>query len=184
VLRARRPCWLRKTAEPVVSREQSPKPSGSSRSQQRQTRPEGYRRFRPGTRRPLLRSSQCRPAQGGSGRSPASSLSPERLPLDYWGETEYDPQEAQRPSAKDPAKRSVSGPLTLAVAAEKGGIDDPRVKGAKPPAWFSSATPVLFPTKVCARRKAAWILRSTRLNWLLNREQLAGFLQNPNSPFA
>jgi hypothetical protein len=42
---------------------------------------------------------------------------------DYWGETEYNPT-AQPQAVKDPQKDHL-GPLTLAVALERGGIQDP-----------------------------------------------------------
>ena len=90
---------------------------------------------------------------------------------EFWGETENDSKDAQ-PPVNDPAKDH-KGPLTLAVALEKGGVDDPRVK-------VETSRMILvgnasFISNDGLRQSAVGLdFAINALNWLINREQLAG----------
>ena len=92
-------------------------------------------------------------------------------PAEFWGETDNDPKDTQQP-VNDPAKDH-KGPLTLAVALEKGGVDDPRVK-------VETSRMVLignaaFVSNDGLRQSAVGLdFAINALNWLINREQLAG----------
>lgn len=90
---------------------------------------------------------------------------------DYWGETEFSPT-AQPQAVKDPQKDHM-GPLSLAVALERGGIQDPRVKVET--GRMVLAGNAAFLTNDGLRVSEAgldFVVNS--LNWLINREQLAG----------
>ncbi|MEK0444761.1 MAG: hypothetical protein RLZZ399_82 [Verrucomicrobiota bacterium] len=97
-------------------------------------------------------------------------------PAEFWGETEYVPRDP-RPAVKEAGKDHL-GPLTLAVAAEKGGLDDPRVK-------VETARLVLvgnsaFVSNEGLRASEAGIdFAVNALNWLINREQLVGIAPKP-----
>lgn len=97
-------------------------------------------------------------------------------PTEFWGETEYVPRDP-RPAVKEAGKDHL-GPLTLAVAAEKGGLDDPRVK-------VETARMVLvgnaaFVSNEGLRASEAGIdFAVNALNWLINREQLVGIAPKP-----
>jgi ABC-type uncharacterized transport system involved in gliding motility auxiliary subunit len=92
-------------------------------------------------------------------------------PAEFWGETDNDPKDTAQP-VNDPAKDHM-GPLTLAVALEKGGVDDPRVK-------VETSRMVLignaaFISNDGLRQSAVGLdFAINALNWLINREQLAG----------
>ncbi len=92
-------------------------------------------------------------------------------PAEFWGETDNDPKDTAQP-VNDPAKDH-KGPLTLAVALEKGGVDDPRVK-------VETSRMVLignaaFISNDGLRQSAVGLdFAINALNWLINREQLAG----------
>ena len=92
-------------------------------------------------------------------------------PAEFWGETENDSKDTQQP-VNDPGKDH-KGPLTLAVALEKGGVDDPRVK-------VETSRMVLignaaFISNDGLRQSAVGLdFAINALNWLINREQLAG----------
>jgi hypothetical protein len=92
-------------------------------------------------------------------------------PAEFWGEIENDPKDTQQP-VNDPGKDH-QGPLTLAVAVEKGGVDDPRVK-------VETSRMVLignaaFISNDGLRQSALGLdFAINALNWLINREQLAG----------
>ncbi|MEY5027498.1 MAG: hypothetical protein RLZZ244_3026 [Verrucomicrobiota bacterium] len=92
-------------------------------------------------------------------------------PSEFWGETEYVPRDP-RPASKDPAKDHI-GPLTLAIAAEKGGLDDPKVK-------VETSRMLLVGNAAFASNdglrvaEAGLDLLVNGVNWLVNREQLAG----------
>jgi len=95
---------------------------------------------------------------------------------EYWGETEYNPQDTKA-AAKDPEKDH-PGPLTLAIAAEKGGIEDPRVK-------VETSRMVLIGNSGFVSNEGLRASESgldfaiNSINWLINREQLAGIPPKP-----
>jgi hypothetical protein len=90
---------------------------------------------------------------------------------DYWGETEFSPT-AQPQAVKDPQKDHM-GPLSLAVALERGGIQDPRVKVET--GRMVLAGNAAFLTNDGLRVSEAGLdFAVNSLNWLINREQLAG----------
>jgi hypothetical protein len=100
----------------------------------------------------------------------------------FWGETEYVSGESGRaaPVFFDP-KKDKQGPLTLAVAVEKGALDDPRVK--------------VETARMIVVGNAGFLLDEglrvsdvgidfavNSLNWLLNREKIAGIAPKPKEP--
>jgi len=95
---------------------------------------------------------------------------------DYWGETEYS-LGSPAPATKDPEKDH-SGPLSLALALEHGGIPDPRVK-------VETGRMVLvgnfsFLSNEGLRASEGGLdFAVNSLNWLINREQLAGIPPKP-----
>jgi hypothetical protein len=95
---------------------------------------------------------------------------------DYWGETEYLANNPQ-PAAKDPAKDH-PGPLTLGVALERGGLQDPRVK-------VETGRMVLMGNSGFLSNEGLRVsdvgsdFAIYCLNWLINREQLAGIPPKP-----
>lgn len=97
-------------------------------------------------------------------------------PSDFWGETEYLRQDP-RAATKDPTKDHM-GPLTVAVALEKGGIEDPRVK-------VETSRLVLVGNSEFVSNEGIRVSESgldfavNSLNWLINREQLAGIPPKP-----
>lgn len=90
---------------------------------------------------------------------------------DYWGETEYS-LTAQPQAVKDPEKDH-AGPLTLALALERGGIQDPRVK-------VETGRMVLVGNSAFLSNEGLRVSETgldfviNSINWLINREQLAG----------
>lgn len=90
---------------------------------------------------------------------------------DYWGETEYAAGNTES-AAKDPQKDH-GGPLTLALALERGGIQDPRVKVETGRMILSGNSGFLSNDGLRASEVGLDIAVNS-LNWLINREQLAG----------
>jgi ABC-type uncharacterized transport system involved in gliding motility auxiliary subunit len=82
-----------------------------------------------------------------------------------------------KPAVNDPDKDH-NGPLTVAVAIEKGGIEDPRVK-------VETSRLVLVGNSEFVSNEGIRISQSgldfaiNSLNWLINREQLAGIPPKP-----
>ncbi len=97
-------------------------------------------------------------------------------PTNFWGETEYVHMDS-KPAVNDPDKDH-NGPLTVAVAIEKGGIEDPRVK-------VETSRLVLVGNSEFVSNEGIRISQSgldfaiNSLNWLINREQLAGIPPKP-----
>jgi hypothetical protein len=95
---------------------------------------------------------------------------------DYWGETEFNP--ATEPQAvKDPQKDNL-GPLTLAVALERGGIQDPRVK-VETGRMVLAGNAAFLSNEGLRVSEAGLDFAVNSLNWLINREQLAGIPPKP-----
>ncbi|MHA3773451.1 GldG family protein [Verrucomicrobiota bacterium sgz303538] len=100
----------------------------------------------------------------------------------FWGETEYVSGESGRTSPVyfDP-KKDHQGPLTVAAAVEKGALEDPRVK-------VDSARMVVvgnagFLLDDGLRLSDVGIdFAVNSINWLLNREQIAGIPPKPKEP--
>ena len=90
---------------------------------------------------------------------------------DYWGETEYTVGDLETAS-KDPQKDR-SGPLTLALALERGGIQDPRVKVETGRMILTGNSGFLSNDGLRAS-EVGLDFAVNALNWLINREQLAG----------
>lgn len=90
---------------------------------------------------------------------------------DYWGETEFNAI-AQPQAVKDPQKDHI-GPLTLAVALERGGIQDPRVK-VETARMVLSGNYAFLSNDGLRVSEAGLDFAINSLNWLINREQLAG----------
>jgi hypothetical protein len=95
---------------------------------------------------------------------------------DYWGETEY-AQGSPVAATKDPQNDHI-GPLSLALALEHGGVQDPRVK-------VETGRMVVvgnfsFLTNEGLRASEGGLdFAVNALNWLINREQLAGIPPKP-----
>ncbi len=95
---------------------------------------------------------------------------------DYWGETEY-AQGSPVAATKDPQNDHI-GPLSLALALEHGGVQDPRVK-------VETGRMVVvgnfsFLTNEGLRASEGGLdFAINALNWLINREQLAGIPPKP-----
>ncbi len=90
---------------------------------------------------------------------------------DYWGETEFNPT-AEPQAVKDPQKDHL-GPLTLAVALERGGIMDPRVK-VETSRMVLTGNAAFLSNEGLRVSEAGLDFGINALNWLINREQLAG----------
>jgi hypothetical protein len=92
-------------------------------------------------------------------------------PPDYWGETEFSPKDPQPPT-KDPSKDHV-GQLTLAVALERGGLDDARVKVSTGRLILAgNAAFILNDGLRVSEAGLDFVLNG--MNWLINREQISG----------
>lgn len=95
---------------------------------------------------------------------------------DYWGETEYSNNSTQ-PASKDPQKDQ-AGPLTLGVALERGALQDTRVK-------VETGRMVLVGNAGFLSNDGLRVsdvgsdFAVHSLNWLINREQLAGIPPKP-----
>jgi hypothetical protein len=95
---------------------------------------------------------------------------------DYWGETEFIANNPQ-PASKDPQTDHL-GPLTLGVALERGALQDPRVK-------VETGRMVLVGNSGFLSNEGLRVSDSgidfavNALNWLINREQLAGIPPKP-----
>ena len=117
----------------------------------------------------LSQSIGVDPAKAGAAHVQTTQLL--STPAEYWGETEYDSRDPQTPT-NDPAKDH-KGPLTIAVALEKGGLSDPRVK-------VETSRMVLVGNAAYISNDGLRVsevgldFAINSLNWLINREQLAG----------
>lgn len=90
----------------------------------------------------------------------------------FWGET--DPVESEeRPAFFDPAKDHI-GPLTIAVAAEKGGVADRRVKVETSRLVVIGNAELLSNNAYRLAEGINLDVAVNALNWLLDREELAG----------
>jgi len=95
---------------------------------------------------------------------------------DYWGETEFNAK-TEPEAVKDPQKDH-AGPLTLALALERGGIQDPRVK-------METSRMVLVGNSAFLSNEGLRVSEAgldfavNSINWLINREQLAGIPPKP-----
>jgi hypothetical protein len=95
---------------------------------------------------------------------------------DYWGETEYSTNSPQ-PASKDPEKDH-PGPLTLGVALERGALQDTRVK-------VETGRMVLVGNAGFLSNDGLRVsdigsdFAVHSINWLINREQLAGIPPKP-----
>lgn len=95
---------------------------------------------------------------------------------DYWGETEYALNSPQ-PASKDPEKDH-PGPLTLGVALERGALQDPRVK-------VETGRMILVGNAGFLSNEGLRVsdigsdFAVHSINWLINREQLAGIPPKP-----
>lgn len=97
-------------------------------------------------------------------------------PPEFWGETEFVPRDPRTPT-KDASKDHL-GPLKLAVALEKGGIEDPRVKVET--SRMVVVGNYAFVTNEGLRVSEAGLDFSINaINWLINREHLAGIPPKP-----
>lgn len=95
---------------------------------------------------------------------------------EFWGETEFVPRDS-KPATRDQGKDHL-GPLKLAVAAEKGGLDDPRVKVET--GRMVVVGNAAFVSNDGLRVSEAGIdFAVNSLNWLINREHLAGIPPKP-----
>jgi hypothetical protein len=90
---------------------------------------------------------------------------------DYWGETEFSPQDPQPPT-KDASKDHV-GQLTLAVALERGGLDDSRVK-VDTGRMILAGNAVFILNDGLRVSEAGLYFVLNGMNWLVNREQVSG----------
>ncbi len=90
---------------------------------------------------------------------------------DYWGETEFT-QGAQPPAVKNPEKDHL-GPLTLALALERGGIQDPRVK-VETGRMVLTGNSGFLSNEGLRVSEAGLDFAVNSLYWLIIREQLAG----------
>ncbi len=109
-----------------------------------------------------------------SGKAAAEKIRPLTLMVtspDAWGETEYNPT-AQTQAVKDAGKDHI-GPLTLAVALERGGIPDPRVK-VETGRLILAGNSSFLSNEGLRVSEAGLDFAINSLNWLINREQLAG----------
>lgn len=90
----------------------------------------------------------------------------------FWGET--DPVESEeRPAFFDPSKDRI-GPLTIGVAAEKGGVADPRVKVEASRLVVIGNSEMLSNNAYRLAEGINLDVAVSALNWLLDREELAG----------
>ncbi len=98
----------------------------------------------------------------------------------FWGETEYQQGNPSQQVFFD-ANKDKKGPLVLAVAAEKGALADPRVK-------VETARMIVvgnagFITDSGLRISEVGLdFALNGLNWILNREQVAGIPPKPKDP--
>jgi len=91
----------------------------------------------------------------------------------FWGETEPVAEEQERPAYFDPKKDHL-GPLSIAVAAEKGGLADQRVKVETSRLIVVGNAELLTNNAYRASESVSLDFAVNALNWLLDREQLLG----------
>ena len=96
--------------------------------------------------------------------------------VDYWGETEYSAGSPQLAS-KDPQKDHL-GPLSLAIALERGGISDPRVK-VETSRMIVVGNSAFLSNEGLRAAEEGLDFAVNSLNWLINREQIAGIPPKP-----
>jgi ABC-type uncharacterized transport system involved in gliding motility auxiliary subunit len=122
----------------------------------------------------LTQSMSVDPAKAGAAK--VRSIQLLTTTADYWGETAYVPNSPQ-PASKDP-QTDHSGPLTLGVALERGALQDPRVK-------VETGRMVLVGNSGFLSNEGLRVsdvgidFAVHSLNWLINREQLAGIPPKP-----
>jgi hypothetical protein len=92
-------------------------------------------------------------------------------PSEFWGETEFVPRDP-RPPTKDSSKDHF-GPLKLAVALEKGGIEDPRIK-VETGRMIVVGNYAFLTNEGLRVSEAGLDFSINAINWLINREHLAG----------
>jgi hypothetical protein len=100
----------------------------------------------------------------------------------FWGETEFVSGDTARstPVFFDP-KKDHQGPLTLAVAVEKGALDDPRVKVDTSRMIVVGNSSFLLDDGL--RLSDVGIDFAVNcINWLMNREQIVGIPPKPKEP--
>lgn len=117
----------------------------------------------------LTQSIAIDQAKAGSSKVRATTLlssTPE-----YWGETEYSPQDPQPPT-KDPSKDHV-GSLTLAVAMERGGVEDARVKVDTGRMILAGNAAFILNDGLRVSDAGLYFVLNS-MNWLINREQISG----------
>jgi hypothetical protein len=90
---------------------------------------------------------------------------------EYWGETEFSPQDPQAPT-KDPSKDHV-GQLNLAVALERGGLDDARVKVDTGRLILAGNAAFILNDGLRVSEAGLYFVLNG-VNWLVNREQISG----------
>ncbi|HEX8312415.1 MAG TPA: Gldg family protein, partial [Chthoniobacteraceae bacterium] len=90
----------------------------------------------------------------------------------YWGETDYATSEDRTPFF-DP-KKDRMGPLTIAAAAERGGVEDPRVKVETSRLVVAGNAEMLGVNGYRQSEGVTVDFAINALNWLLDREELIG----------
>ncbi len=91
----------------------------------------------------------------------------------FWGETDPVAEEQERPAYFDPKKDHL-GPLNIAVAAEKGGLADQRVKVETSRLIVVGNAGLLTNNTYRESEGVSLDFAISALNWLLDREQLIG----------
>ncbi|HEV7867836.1 MAG TPA: GldG family protein, partial [Chthoniobacteraceae bacterium] len=92
---------------------------------------------------------------------------------EFWGETDPVTTEDERPAFFD-AKKDHMGPLTLAVAVERGGVADSRVKVDTSRLIVVGNADLLSNNGYRLSEGVSMDLTVNALNWLLDREQIIG----------
>jgi hypothetical protein len=95
---------------------------------------------------------------------------------DYWGETEF-VSNSQPPATKDPQKDH-PGPLTLGFALERGALQDPRVK-VETGRMIVIGNAGFLSNEGMRVSDLGSDFAVHSINWLINREQLAGIPPKP-----
>jgi ABC-type uncharacterized transport system involved in gliding motility auxiliary subunit len=122
----------------------------------------------------LTQSMSVDPAKAGAAK--VRSIQLLTTTADYWGETAFVANSPQ-PASKDP-QADHPGPLTLGVALERGALQDPRVK-------VETGRMVLVGNSGFLSNEGLRVsdvgidFAVNSLNWLINREQLAGIPPKP-----
>jgi ABC-type uncharacterized transport system len=90
---------------------------------------------------------------------------------DYWGETEYNA--SAEPQAVKDLQKDHAGPLSLGLALERGGIQDPRVK-VQTARMILVGNAAFLSNEGLRASETGLDFAINSINWLINREQLAG----------